>query len=133
MTYLWKYGDSLWNILRLNKSLTMWSRTTAILMNDFMIFFFFLDPGIILRAICFVFLDSCRTSCSAPNTLGKAGCASSLGGSSRSQVVCREGTWEPARHQNSPLGTCLASREMVPVWLSHIPSTVICQCASISQ
>lgn len=39
MTYLWKYGDSLWNILRLNKSFTMWSRTTAILMNDPMIFF----------------------------------------------------------------------------------------------
>lgn len=57
MTYLWKYGDSLWNILRLNKSLTMWSRTTAILMNDLMIFF---DPCIILRAIPFVFPDSCR-------------------------------------------------------------------------
>lgn len=52
MTYLWKYGDSLWNILRLNKSFTMWSRTTAILMNDPMIFF---DLCVNLRAIAPLF------------------------------------------------------------------------------
>lgn len=142
MTYLWKYGDSLWNILRLNKSLTMWSRTTAILMNNSMIFFF--DPCIILRATPFVFLDSCRISHTTPNALGNARRAPLLGKKApgptwpMSCVKGRgKGAWETpsmSRYRNPAPGNLLSKlRNGSDFVIPHHPIHCNLLCASINQ